>query len=456
MPYYPSHYNRNTSYHRPANRSYSYSRPYYPRSNYSSRLSGGGAYRYRRAIRGRGAYSYDNPGPYGRAGESVGSFIGKTYGGAVGKYALGKAGRYVGHKVGKLFGSGAYGVTDASATSIGDILTSSTTGGLKINHYPLNPSSTQTFPWLSNIAGPNYQQYRFDGLVFEFKSFSANALNSSNTALGSVFACINYDSTDQDFSSRNEIENSDWSRSCKPSEDVMIPVECAPRQTSMRGLLYIINQNNIPANTDLKTYLLGRLSIGTTGFQAANVNIGSLYVTYKIRLYKPLMTKPAAFSDIVQYTRTGVTSAGPLGTSTIANNLNCDSLGVTFDSNTTFTISKNRLIKGQIYIMRAEWQGILTANVAAPPMGSLVSNGISGVSQYVSTSAAYLNHPGVSGITDTVCGTIFSFIVTDDTTDVSITFPSGGTLPDSSQLIFNLWQICGVAPAVMGFYDGKS
>ena len=38
---------------------------------------------------------------------------------------------------------------------------------------------------------------------------SGDALNPTNTALGSVFSCINYDYNDDEFESRVEIENSD-------------------------------------------------------------------------------------------------------------------------------------------------------------------------------------------------------------------------------------------------------
>lgn len=468
MPYYPQYQNRSYSYRRaPA------------KSHYS--LAGRGAYSYRprRTIRGKGAYSYDNPGPYGKAGETFGAMVGGKYGGPIGSYALSRAGRYLGHKVGRLFGSGAYGVTDGSThvmapdppkfgndksddsvtithrEYLGDLLTSSTAGGLKIEEFPLNPASTQTFPWLANIVGPNYQQYKFEGLVFEFKSFSADALNSSNTALGSVFACINYDSTDQDFTTRGEIENSDWSRSCKPSEDVMIPVECAPRQTSMRGLLYVLNQNVIPYGSDPKTYLLGKLSIGTTGFQAPNINIGSLYVTYKIKLYKPYMSKPASFSNFSQFIRGGTSNTAVLGTGTSVNSpIYCDTLGVTFVNSSKFTINKNRLLVGQVYILRMVWQGLSSASVQPPDVNALVTSGIEGMGNYVSTVSAHVSFPGAP-VTDDRCGFDFAFIVRDDSKDVEVEFPTtGNALPGSSILTMNLWQVNGIAPQNIGVYNG--
>lgn len=51
--------------------------------------------------------------------------------------------------------------------------------------YKINPGNPETFPWLSSIAS-NFEAYRIEGLVFEYKTMSADALNSTNTALGQI------------------------------------------------------------------------------------------------------------------------------------------------------------------------------------------------------------------------------------------------------------------------------
>lgn len=441
-------------------------------------ITGRGAYRVGRrtlarpTIRGRGAYTYDNPGPWGRAGESVGSLIGSSYAGGVGKYLLGKAGRYVGHKVGRLFGSGAYGVTTDTAVMapdppkfsnnrsddsvvithreyLGDIITSSSAGGFNIESYGLNPSEKNTFPWLSAIAQPNYQQYKFDGLVFEFRSFSADALNSTNTALGSVFACINYDYMDQDPASRYEVENTDWSKSAKPSESFMIPVECATKQTSGNGFSYIINGNNIPPNTDPKTYYLGKLWIGTTGFQGTSVNVGSLYVTYKIRLYKPVMTRPLSNALVYQSARAGATTGALWGSSQLSAGQNCDSIGVTISGN-VLTMSHKRLIIGQRFLVAMTITGGSNAAAAAPTpsiSGGVGYNYFSDVNAY---DATLCNFPPTTS-TQTKVGQFYVFEVTRNTQDLTITL-SGGGYPVSPILQLGIFEICGTAISSIGTY----
>lgn len=64
-----------------------------------------------------------------------------------------------------------------------DIVSGSSANSFNYNTFDLNPGSSVTFPWLNRIA-QNFESYRFHGLVFEFKSMSADALNSTNTALG--------------------------------------------------------------------------------------------------------------------------------------------------------------------------------------------------------------------------------------------------------------------------------
>ena len=62
-------------------------------------------------------------------------------------------------------------------------------------------------------------------------------------------------------------------------------IECAPNQSVLTGLYTL--DGAAPANTDSRFYHLGRFCIATVGFQAANVNIGQLHVSYQVRLLKP-------------------------------------------------------------------------------------------------------------------------------------------------------------------------
>ena len=65
----------------------------------------------------------------------------------------------------------------------------------KIDSYLINAANPKTFPWLSQIAA-NYEQYDIEGMVF-----SADALNSTKTALGTVMMATQYDVLDEPLNS---------------------------------------------------------------------------------------------------------------------------------------------------------------------------------------------------------------------------------------------------------------
>ena len=72
---------------------------------------------------------------------------------------------------------------------LGAITSSSSANSFKIQTYPLNPAQSDTFPWLSTIA-QNYEEYRPNGMMFEFRSTASDAIASStNLALGQVMMC---------------------------------------------------------------------------------------------------------------------------------------------------------------------------------------------------------------------------------------------------------------------------
>ena len=119
----------------------------------------------------------------------VGRIVGNSAGRMLGMPQLSGIGKWLGSGIGSIFGSGDYAMTGPTpqynilsgqvpqfskthATNIvshreylGDI---NGTTAFTNTTYPLNPGVSQTFPWLSTIAA-SYQQYKFHGLIFEFR-----------------------------------------------------------------------------------------------------------------------------------------------------------------------------------------------------------------------------------------------------------------------------------------------
>jgi len=166
---------------------------------------------------------------------------------------------------------------------IKDIVTGATSA-FTVQSFPIQPADANTFPWLSTIAHC-FEQYRLRGMIFEFKSTSADALNSTNTALGTVIMATEYDASRGDFTSKAEMENHQYAASARQSCSMLHPIECDRSQSTI-DILYI-NEDPTITGPDLRFNDFGRFQIATVGQQGASVNIGELWVTYEIELLKP-------------------------------------------------------------------------------------------------------------------------------------------------------------------------
>jgi len=192
--------------------------------------------------------------------------------------------------------------------------------------YRINPAISTSFPWLSAIAD-NYEEYVIQGMVFEYKTTSATAIGSTNTALGTVILATRYNSLSAEFMAKQQMEATQFSQSSVPSQSVLHAIECDPAQTPSNGRLYMFNPNDI--NGDRRLYDLGRFNIATVGMQEANVTIGELWVSYKICLLKPKLNSVEDVADgyaLNAYTGT-ITSSTPVST------IPC----VPFSTNSVFT-----------------------------------------------------------------------------------------------------------------------
>ncbi len=177
---------------------------------------------------------------------------------------------------------------------IADVITSSVANSFKIDKYPIQPA--YTFPWLSTVA-QQYQQYRINGMIFEFKTTSSDALNSTNTALGEVILSTQYNVNTADPVNPAQMYQLEHTSSCKPSHSVLHPIECAKNQ-SPTVVLDTRNGSIVSvANSDLRLYDLGNFYIATNGMQGTNVNIGQLWVSYDISLIKPQLGAAADVAD---------------------------------------------------------------------------------------------------------------------------------------------------------------
>lgn len=277
-----------------------------------------------RKVRGRG--DYDITGPF----EGYGRLAGKTIGGYLG--GLG------GRAVGSIFGSGDYTLKQNTIIQgnvptfgnsgrkivvqnreyIGDLISSATAGDFKIQRYDLNPGNPALFPWMSTMA-QNYQEYHIKGMIVEFVSKSGDALNSVNTALGSVIMTTQYNPLDPPYINKQQMENSFMPASGKPSENIIHGIECAPMETTL-AILNVRKAGQSIVGSDKRFYDMGVLSIASVGCQGVSVNLGEIWVSYDIELLKPVLSTQVARTDfwnlVTVPTSGGATWFGPVGNPT--------------------------------------------------------------------------------------------------------------------------------------------
>nr|QKV51224.1 putative capsid protein [Crucivirus sp.] len=287
-------------------------------------------------------------------GSMLGGLAGMALGGPTGAMIGNAVGGIGGNIISRLFGSGDYKTNAEKLTKnnlvlsnaaqapqfgsgrvmckfrhreyLGDVFSSETANTFKIDSYAINPGVASTFPWLSGVVGAKFQQYRINGCVFEFRSMSSDALNSTNTALGSVIMSTDYDSADNVFTSKQEMENTEYGVSCKPSINMIHGIECKRSQTPVSELY--IRAFDVPAGKDIRLYDLGRFSIATTGCQGTNVNLGELWVSYDIDAFKAIEQVPQYLTPFAQYTLNAVDATHALGTS---QTVIADEIGITFE-----------------------------------------------------------------------------------------------------------------------------
>jgi len=222
---------------------------------------------------------------------------------------------------------------------LGDIITSSSAGQFNVQTWNINPGIQTTFPWASAVA-QNFQQYRMDGLVFEFHSDCGTAVGSTNTALGSVIGAITYRASQQAFANKIQMLDEFWAQECRSCDSMLIPVECSPRETADN--VFFVRGGAVPVGEDIKTYDLGALSIATVGCQGTSVNLGSLWAVYDVVLFKPLSaTLLDLYGDQATYTFSTSITYNMLFGSLGANMTKVgDNIGMTLAGNTiTFPAS---------------------------------------------------------------------------------------------------------------------
>lgn len=336
-------------------------------------------------ITGQGGYYSDTVQPFLKKAIPKGTFatIGSRAGGVLGSASkikgMGTAGSQMGKALGgrlaQIVGFGDYTVKTNNLATVGfavpegeavpqfignghetsvrhrefikDIVIPGAPAAFTNQTFRINPADAVTFPWLAAVAA-EYQQYRFNGLVFEFKTMSSDITGGG--ALGTVVLATEYDVVDVPFASKIAMENSEYAVSTKPSCSVIHAVECDPKLTSLK-FLYTRESTLGLATSDSRFYDLGNFQIATTGLPgAAGTVLGELWVSYDVTLIKPQIATPFGFASGT----THVASVGGLTSNTVP----LASGAVTGVGNVVQQSSASvKFIVGGTYLMTIAWAG---------------------------------------------------------------------------------------------------
>jgi len=225
--------------------------------------------------------------------------------------------------------------------------------------YAINPGNPTLFPWLAAIA-QSYEQYVFHGIVFEFKSTSASALNNTNTALGTVIMATEYNVLGTPFTSKLSMENHEFTTSTRPSENMMHPIECDVTQTPTR---VFYNRPNISlTNNDLRFVDMGNFCVATVGMQAASV-IGEIWCTYEVELLKPALLPSVSFTNLsAMWSFLAVSTTTVFGTGTPT--VNKYGSAILWESAMTFGTTTLTLNNIAVWPIGSKWTLIYSINGA--------------------------------------------------------------------------------------------
>lgn len=219
---------------------------------------------------------------------------------------------------------------------IGDVISSATAGAFSSTVYPIQPGLVTSFPWLS-IAAQGFEEVEIKGMVCEFVSNSADAVSSTNTALGSVIMATQYNPLAPAFVNKQQMEQYMFGISGKPNSNLMHPIECDRKQSQVKifQLRY-----SLGAPGDLRLYDLGNFTIATQGMQGTSVNVGELWFTYDVCFYKPrLGNTPNVADHYYLGPVASITSATPFGTAPVL--ASTSSMGTTVTPGGTITFPKS-------------------------------------------------------------------------------------------------------------------
>lgn len=274
--------------------------------------------------------------------------------------------------------------------------------------YAVQPGSVDTFNWLAVLAN-NYTEYYIHSLSFVYRSTSATALNSTNTALGTVIMAAQYDISEPKFRSKSEMEATLGCVSVRPSASAVFNID-----VKNKPLNKYLTRNQTQGFDRRQFYDFCNFQLATQGMQQANVQIGELWCVYDISFYKPVLRNiiqevltirmntrhyyPAA--EVILLPGYGLSSYGLEGTKCYTNNRSAIDLD-------GWVNNRFRLAEGYLGTFRLQWSVVQTGEgamaLANEPLRIDLLNGGAYIPDFW-TAGPNTYNPGCTSLTSNVAG----------------------------------------------------
>lgn len=420
------------------------------RGYYNSRTTGSlsRVYRPPSYARGRGAYKIPgfNAKKLGRAlgsagGAALGNFIAPGIGGELGSTAGSAVGEALGRGFRWLTGFGDYEVRNNSLLHPGEVLPSFGPDTIRVrkreyicdipasvafsnNVFTVNPGLSEVFPWLSAIAA-NYEQYRWNGLIFEYVSQAAVAVSTAdNIRLGTVCMASDYNAIDDPYANMPQMLSTMFSNSARPSDTFAHAVECAPTDTAQK--LYYCRSGSAPTNSDIRLYDMLSFQVGVEGMPTGTNDqaVGQLWVNYDITFCKSVQNNQLGFDlNTDKYILVAPAVAGTAYFGTSRTKQAGSNLGIELGSGSAGRMAFPPTLSSGFYLVIYVVVGASTA-ITAPTIAPDPAGSCSVVSAWTNNTDADIVSTGTT--TTLITMQVYKIL----TRDAGVIW-SGGTLPTS-------------------------
>jgi hypothetical protein len=258
-----------------------------------------------------------------------------------------------------------------------------------VAQYNINPGLASLFPWLSGLAAL-FESYKFNRLSFQYRT------ESSTSQVGKALLAVDWDVLDAAplskqamMQERTKADGPTW---------VNFDLKCDLADLLKFGVQRYIRSGSQPAGSDLKTYDVGMLNVGSQGCTNAPV-IGELWIEYDVELITPNTSAGPPSGKIIS--GSAVSNAAIFGTAP------------TVTGNSSVAASGSTLTFAQpgMWLVDVIAQGTLSAITVTTGTVTVITSAIAGnVSEAIISSVIEVTAVGQTLIYSSPTGTVTSSI----------------------------------------------